>query len=58
MNYSKERDLLLAMFEDWRKCPSVCREGKYFYYRRSAGIAYRVVQDRFTDNWFLHITQN
>ena len=49
----------LSLAAAWAECPSVCRERKYFYYRRDANyIAWRIVQDRVSDRWFLHISLN
>ena len=56
-----ELDLLLTLFEDWYKCPSVNPEGKWFYYRRGPdGIAYRLLEgtEQWSKHWFLHVSQN
>ncbi len=34
---------------NWQKCPSVCREGKYFYYNAVSG--HRVMQSFQDDSW-------
>ena len=58
MDNQSELHALLALFGPWSVCPSVCRKGKWFYYRRIDGIAWRVVQDWVTERWFLHISTN